>query len=190
MPRIACGLLCLLLGGTAGVLRGDDWSHWRGPLGNGVAPEATPPVEFGAAKNVRWKVEIPGRGSSSPVIHGDRVFVTTAVPVAGKDDTFDFRVICFDRATGKERWSRLAVTAKPHEGTHQTNGFASASPSRMEFLDWEGRAALPRSILDSSTLISGVSAPISNSTLRSLMHSTSSRGMGVIMNSTDSGLTL
>ncbi len=128
MPRIACGLLCLLLGGTAGVLRGDDWSHWRGPLGNGVAPEATPPVEFGAAKNVRWKVEIPGRGSSSPVIHGDRVFVTTAVPVAGKDDTFDFRVICFDRATGKERWSRLAVTAKPHEGTHQTNGFASASP--------------------------------------------------------------
>jgi outer membrane protein assembly factor BamB len=62
------------------------------------------------------------------VIQDDRVFVTTAVPVAGSDDTFDFRVICLDRATGKERWSRTAVTAKPHEGTHQTNGFASASP--------------------------------------------------------------
>ena len=110
------------------AVRANDWPHWRGPLGNGVSLDATPPVEFSATKNVRWKVEIPGRGASSPVIQDDRVFVTTAVPVAGSDDTFEFRVICLDRATGKERWSRTAVTAKPHEGTHQTNGFASASP--------------------------------------------------------------
>jgi len=118
----------LLLGLATGPLLANDWSHWRGPLGNGVSLDATPPVEFSATKNVRWKAEIPGRGSSSPVIHGPRVFVTTAVPVAGDDGRFEFRVICLDRATGKELWSRTAVTAKPHEGTHQTNGFASASP--------------------------------------------------------------
>jgi len=128
MLRLVWPLGILLLATVAPRLHADDWSHWRGPLGNGVAPEASPPVEFGATKNVRWKVEIPGRGSSSPVIHGENVFVTTAVPVAGKDGTFDFRVLCLDRKTGKERWSRTAVTSRPHEGTHQTNGFASASP--------------------------------------------------------------
>lgn len=106
----------------------DDWAHWRGPLGNGVAPSAKPPVEFDAARNVRWKVPLPGRGSSSPVVWGDRVFVTAAVPVDGADGMLDFRVLCFDRATGAERWTRSAVRAVPHEGTHETNGFASASP--------------------------------------------------------------
>lgn len=131
MPPRACHVGCLvaLVLLTAPTTVGaNDWPHWRGPLGNGVSLDATPPVEFSATKNVRWKTEIPGRGASSPVIQDDRVFVTTAVPVAGGDDTFEFRVICLDRATGKERWSRTAVTAKPHEGTHQTNGFASASP--------------------------------------------------------------
>ena len=125
--RVGCLVTLAILTAPMAV-RANDWPHWRGPLGNGVSLDATPPVEFSATKNVRWKVEIPGRGASSPVIQDDRVFVTTAVPVAGSDDTFDFRVICLDRATGKERWSRTAVTAKPHEGTHQTNGFASASP--------------------------------------------------------------
>jgi outer membrane protein assembly factor BamB len=59
-----------------------NWSHWRGPTGNGTAPDATPPVEFDGTtgRNVRWKVEIPGRGTSSPIVHGNAVFVTTAVP--------------------------------------------------------------------------------------------------------------
>ncbi len=128
MRRLARLLAILLLSPAASALRADDWAHWRGPLGNGASLDATPPVEFSATKNVRWKMEIPGRGSSSPVVHSQRVFVTTAVPVAGKEGAFDFRVICLDRATGRELWSRSAVTATPHEGTHQTNGFASASP--------------------------------------------------------------
>ncbi len=123
-----CLLMLALLSGSLPTARADDWAHWRGPLGNGVAPDARPPLGFGADSHVRWKTEIPGRGSSSPVVQGDRVFVTTAVPSADDPDTFDFRLLCLDRATGKERWSRTAVTAKPHEGTHQTNGFASASP--------------------------------------------------------------
>jgi len=128
MHRQILSLAILLLPLATGPLQANDWPHWRGPLGNGVSLDATPPVEFSPTKNLLWKVEIPGRGSSSPVVQGDRVFVTAAVPVAGSSDTFEFRVLCFDRATGKERWSRTAITAKPHEGTHQTNGFASASP--------------------------------------------------------------
>jgi outer membrane protein assembly factor BamB len=56
------------------------WPQWRGPLMTGVAPLASPPVEWSETKNVRWKVELPGKGSATPVIWGDRIFVLTAVP--------------------------------------------------------------------------------------------------------------
>ena len=105
-----------------------DWPHWRGDGGNGVSLTAKPPVTFGPERNLCWKAEIPGRGSSSPVVVGDRVFVTTAVPVEGEAGEFDFRLLCLDRETGREVWSRSCVKAVPHEGTHETNGFASASP--------------------------------------------------------------
>lgn len=120
-------LACLVAAAALPPACADDWSHWRGPQGNGVAPEARPPLEFGPGRGERWKVEIPGRGTSSPVVRADRVFVTTAVPAAD-DGTLDFRVICLDRATGRQRWSRTVVTARPHEATHPTNTFASASP--------------------------------------------------------------
>ncbi|MFZ4732226.1 MAG: PQQ-binding-like beta-propeller repeat protein [Pirellulales bacterium] len=122
----------LVVGPVGAVVRADtaisDWPHWRGPGGNGASPDATPPVEFGPEKNLRWKVAIPGRGSSSPVVLGQDVYVTAAVPVAGQAGQFDFRVLCIDRTSGQIRWSRTVVEAVPHEGTHQTNGFASASP--------------------------------------------------------------
>jgi outer membrane protein assembly factor BamB len=105
----------------------DQWAHWRGPTGNGVAPDANPPTEFGPSKNLKWKVEIPGNGSGSPVIWENQVFVTSAVP-NGKSNQFDFRVLAIDRGTGALQWSQNAVVASPHEGTHETNGFASASP--------------------------------------------------------------
>lgn len=105
-----------------------DWPHWRGHGGNSVSLTARPPVDFGLAKNLRWKAEIPGRGSSSPAVLADRVFVSTAVPVEEEGRLLDFRLLCFDRETGRERWSRSAVKSAPHEGTHETNGYASASP--------------------------------------------------------------
>ena len=62
----------------------DNWPGWRGPGGNGIA-SGSPPVEWSEEKNVRWKAEIPGRGSSGPVVWGELVFVTTAesFPVTG-----------------------------------------------------------------------------------------------------------
>ena len=105
-----------------------QWGHWRGPTGNGESPTAEPPKEFGPDKNCRWKQTIPGRGSSSPVIWNEQVFVTTAIPVSDGRGTLDFRLLCYDRRTGAKQWDHSCIKASPHEGTHSTNGYASASP--------------------------------------------------------------
>ncbi|MFM8579645.1 MAG: PQQ-binding-like beta-propeller repeat protein, partial [Planctomycetaceae bacterium] len=99
-----------------------QWAHWRGPEGNGTAPDARPPIRCGPGRNCRWKVEVPGRGSSSPVVWMDRVFVTTAVPVDSQaaetsPGALDFILMAFDRTTGEEVWRRVAVRQTPHEGT-------------------------------------------------------------------------
>jgi outer membrane protein assembly factor BamB len=108
------------------------WGHWRGPLGNGVATDAAPPTEWSSTKNVRWKVELPGRENSSPVVWEDRVFVTTAQVVEpakdGKLPKCDFIVMCLNRKDGSVLWKNVATTAIPHQGVHTTTGFASASP--------------------------------------------------------------
>jgi outer membrane protein assembly factor BamB len=111
---------------TSSTLDAQQWGHWRGPIGNGVSLTAKPPREFGLTKNLQWKREIPGSGSGSPVVWGNKVFVTSAVKGA-QGGAFDFRVYALDRATGEILWEKSAVVARPHEGTHETNGFASAS---------------------------------------------------------------
>ena len=107
------------------------------------------PVRWSDTSNVAWKVEIPGRGHSSPVIWGDRIFVTTAVPTgrkgeagsggrgggrggggAGTNEEHRFEVMALDRATGTTVWRQTAATAVPHEGYHASYGsFASNSPT-------------------------------------------------------------
>src|SRR5204862_4195568 len=57
-----------------------NWPHWRGPLDNGTAPLADPPVHWDADTNIRWKTPLEGRGSATPIGWGDRVFVVTASP--------------------------------------------------------------------------------------------------------------
>ncbi len=64
--------------GLAGGVFGANWGNWRGPTGNGVAEDGNPPVKWSAGKNVKWKVKIPGKGNSSPVVWGDKVFLLTA----------------------------------------------------------------------------------------------------------------
>ncbi len=108
----------------------DDWSRWRGPDANGMA-RGDAPTEWGDAKNVAWRTPIPGRGFSSPVLWGDRIFVTTAVPTqnAAAGNEHKFVVLCLDRNSGKVLWERVATVATPHEGYHNRYGsFASNSP--------------------------------------------------------------
>src|SRR5207248_9663694 len=59
----------------------DYWPQWRGPLANGVAPRANPPVHWSETNNIRWKIPLPGKGHSSPIVFGDSVYLLSAVPV-------------------------------------------------------------------------------------------------------------
>ena len=108
------------------------WPQWRGPHASGVAPSANPPATWSESENVRWKVEIPGRGSGSPIVWGDRVYLTTAVSATGETAEgvmHRFVVMALDRATGQVVWENVAREEAPHEGTHRENGtYASASP--------------------------------------------------------------
>lgn len=146
VTMLAVGLLVNQLG--AAELQDDNWHQWRGPLATGVAPRGNPPVEWSADKNVKWKTEIPGQGKSSPIIWGQRVFLTTAVNTgqvvesAAKPEEqpqrmfgikfpntlYRFNVLCLDRQTGKVIWEKTAVEELPHEGHHGDNSHASASP--------------------------------------------------------------
>lgn len=122
-----------------------NWPQWRGPMGTGVATNASPPVEWSDTKNVRWKTAIPGRGHSTPIIWNDRVFVTTAIPIGQKlpprpsgrpgahdnlpvDSKYRFVVIAIDRVDGKVLWEKTVHQAVPVEGAHYTASLASASP--------------------------------------------------------------
>src|SRR6266849_3765183 len=57
----------------------DNWPHWRGPEANGTAPKADPPITWDAKTNIKWKAALPGRGSATPIVWGDQVFVVTAI---------------------------------------------------------------------------------------------------------------
>jgi len=136
-------LLALALSPRAGAQSAADrfWPQWRGPSASGVSRTANPPTEWSETKNVRWKVEIPGRGSGSPVVWGDRVFVLTAVPVGVAESAshaalggarplppHKFVVLAIDRKTGKTVWERVAKEEAPHEASHPQNGtWASSS---------------------------------------------------------------
>lgn len=131
----AQSLITLLFPALVTVASADNWGHWRGPTGNGSSDTAKPPTSWSESKNIKWKAPVPGRGSGSPVIWENKVFVSTAVSSKGTSgfdgrrlSKLSFRIYCFDRKTGKELWHKVAVEATPHEGTHATNGFASASP--------------------------------------------------------------
>ena len=120
------------------------WPQWRGPLGTGVAPHARPPVEWSESKNIRWRIALPGKGHSTPIVWGDRVFITTAVPYgeasksrySGAPGAHDevpithrhkFMVIAVDRRDGKILWKRTVREELPHQGGHNTASLASGS---------------------------------------------------------------
>ncbi|OWK34614.1 PQQ-binding-like beta-propeller repeat protein [Fimbriiglobus ruber] len=128
----------------------ENWPSWRGPSAVGVAPPgANPPVTWDAKTNIKWKVELPGRGSASPIVWGDQVFVVSAAKtdreakpeeLPKRDPRFDtktsppthyyrFEVMSLDRQTGRTKWQHTATEAVPHEGHHPTHSYAAGSPA-------------------------------------------------------------
>jgi outer membrane protein assembly factor BamB len=114
-----------------------NWHRWRGPDASGVAPHGNPPLEWDGEKNVKWKIAIEGRGSASPIVWGNKLFILTAVDAGKKADGADektknihqFKVLCLDRNTGKTIWEKVAIETTPHEQLHETNTYASGSPT-------------------------------------------------------------
>jgi outer membrane protein assembly factor BamB len=128
--------------------KADNWPHWRGPNADGSAPGATPPTKWDVKTNVAWKAELPGRGSATPIVWGDRVFILTAIKgraakpeeLPKVDPVFQvktdppanfyrFVVLCFDRRNGKQLWEKQVAEMVPHEGHHVTHSYAAGSPT-------------------------------------------------------------
>jgi len=139
MPTRSIQWLCcaaLLLSGPFAFA--DNWPAWRGPHGNGVCDETGLPTKWSTTDNVVWKVTLPDRGNSTPIVWGDRVFVTQAVE---KDGTRS--LLCFDRKDGALLWQK-GTTWTEKELTHGTNPPCASSPvtDGERVIAWFGSAGI------------------------------------------------
>jgi outer membrane protein assembly factor BamB len=138
--------------GASGAASGPDgWPHWRGPNDDGMAG-GDAPLHWSDSEHIAWKVSVPGHGNSSPVVWGDRIFLTAAVPTgkapaasetapsadgqrpggrrkgggpggdSGPQAEQKFVLLAYDRKTGKQLWQKVATVASPHEGMHPKYG--------------------------------------------------------------------
>ena len=129
-----------------------NWAQWRGPDSQGISTEKGLPTEWSATKNVKWKTPIPGRGHSSPIIWGDRIFLTASfqgdiIPEAkppkhllnGEEYKqpawadgnrhYTLKVFCLDRKTGKMLWERTAYAGGILDYRHQNSTYADGTPT-------------------------------------------------------------
>ena len=118
--------LCLLAIALPTSLLAENWPQFRGPGGAGVAPESkTIPLKWSATENLAWKTNLPGKGSSSPVIWGDRIFVTSysgygqSKENPGDRENLTRHLVCLNKATGKILWE------KKHKATRKVSGYAN-----------------------------------------------------------------
>jgi outer membrane protein assembly factor BamB len=154
MMKLFSGLILLFVCGTVAADEFDadklnNWHHWRGPNADGSGPKADPPTHWDAKTNIKWKLELPGRGSSTPVVWAEKIFVLTAIKtdrIAKPSELpkpnpqfetkteppknfYKFIVLCIDRDSGKVLWEKLAAEKVPHEGHHETHSYAAGSPT-------------------------------------------------------------
>lgn len=150
-------LLLFTFTGSADAPKGSDkfWHQWRGPNATGAALFGDPPAEWNETKNIKWKVEIPGSGSATPVVWGDTLYLLSSVPTdqrgpgvaapaadaapagggqrsgppRGPRPEFiqQFTVFAVNRKDGKVLWKKVVKEELPHEGLHPTNTWASGS---------------------------------------------------------------
>ncbi|HZI86770.1 MAG TPA: PQQ-binding-like beta-propeller repeat protein, partial [Pyrinomonadaceae bacterium] len=129
-----------------------NWPQWRGPDGQGISTEKNLPTVWSATKNIKWKTPIAGRSHSSPIVWGNKIFLTTAiegplVPGAkavkhmigekeflhpdsiGADHKHTFKVICLNATTGKILWEQTAFEGTPFDNRHRKSSFAASTPA-------------------------------------------------------------
>jgi len=122
-----------------------NWPEWRGLYNTGAVHGGNTPVEFSETKNVKWKIEIPGKGHATPIVWGDQIIVQTAVATDKKGDkaasgqgnqmspnktdlVHQFTVISIDKNSGKTNWKTVVKEEAPVESTHELGSWASNSP--------------------------------------------------------------
>lgn len=145
--RLTRMTLATVLLASAAVAADTDanWPRFRGPNALGVAENSKLPDSWDTKKNVEWKAEIPGRGWSSPIVWGDRVFLTTVVSTGKTEEprkglyfggdrfkaskaVHEWRVLCLDLTTGKVLWNQLVEKAAPGNPIHIKNSYSSETP--------------------------------------------------------------
>ena len=128
-------MLSLVLIAQTGLA--EDWTQFRGAKGAGISPDTNLPVTWSDTENLRWKVELPGPGSSSPIVLGERVFVTCysgyGVPKANGGDlkSLQRHLVCVNRADGTIRWTKTVAGELPedsYQGYISEHGYASSTP--------------------------------------------------------------
>ena len=159
MKRIALTLVVGLSMALAGVnvfsekAAAGNWPQWRGPDGSGISNEKNLPSVWTPTTNIKWKTPIDGRAHSSPIVWGNRVFLTTAVegevvPGAkavkhtleggkeflhpdsvGADRKHAFKVIALDRESGKIVWQQTAWEGTPYDNRHRKSSYAASTPA-------------------------------------------------------------
>ena len=120
MTRITLTIICAL--GFTSLLPAGDWPAFRGPKSDGISTEKGVPNAWAPDKNIKWKVALPDRGNSSPIVSNGRVFVTCAQNKGGSRSLY-----CFDRKDGKQLWVKT-VAFQPNEITHGTNPYCGSTP--------------------------------------------------------------
>ncbi len=147
---LAISLLTLTTSGF--TLNTSNWSQWRGPEGTGLSNETDVPIEWEAGKNIKWRTAIPGQGHSSPIVWGNKVFLTTDVEgeiaagakavehnlggqvfvhpdSVGANRKHIFKLLCIDRATGKVLWDQTAYEGTVYDNRHRKGSYAAPTPA-------------------------------------------------------------
>jgi outer membrane protein assembly factor BamB len=156
MRRLLFLLAALFLSHCIAAVGADNWPQFRGSRAGGAVDDPSLPESWSTTENVVWKIDVPGRGWSSPIVWGEHVFVTAATKTAGADDPLqpvssyagrsvggpmsgrdigssadEHRWVLYDVdfTTGKVRWQSTVHTGVPRDSKHQKNSYASETPA-------------------------------------------------------------
>ena len=116
-------ILLLFIINAGSVAKAQNWPCWRGPNGDGTSIETSLPTRWDSITNVVWKVPVPGKGYSSPVIWKEKLFITTAL-----QETQEKILLCYDCKTGKLLWQKTVLKTR-FESKHDNNSYASGTPA-------------------------------------------------------------
>jgi outer membrane protein assembly factor BamB len=152
MRALTSLVLSLTLAGPAVLAATENWPQWRGPGGQGVSADSQVPTEWAPDKNIAWKAELPGTGMSSPIVWGDRIYLTSVIEgdvVPGQravkhrfgqeqdwvhpdsvaaDRKHTFKVVALDAKSGRILWDRTAYEGTVFDARHRRSSFAGPTP--------------------------------------------------------------